>query len=158
MKKNSGISLAALVITIIVTIILVTITVITVSGNIDDAAIAGLMNDLKEVEDSFSASIVDRGTSEFETMTKNQVLALVDSSIRSEFENELALNGDSEESTFYKVNLTSIGILKSNKGTLIKGSDDLYVVTKESLHAYYLKAVKVDGVFYFSISSKIKRL
>jgi len=157
MKKNSGISLAALAITIVVSIILLTITVITVSGNIDDAAIAGLMNDLKEVEDSFSASIVDRGISEFETMTKNQVLDLVDSSIRSDFESELTLNKDNTESTFYKVNLASIGILKSNKGTLEKGSNDLYVMTKESLHAYYLKAVRVDGVYYFSISSKIKR-
>lgn len=156
MKKN-GISVVALVITVVVTLILVSVGIIVLDSSVDDATIGGFMNDLKEVEDSFSASLIDKGKSEFYTYAKAEVISMVDEEQKSEFQNELILNGDNEEKNFYLVNLNNIGIKKSSRGERANGENDIYVVSQNSLHAYYLRGVKVNDVFYFSISSKVRK-
>ena len=156
MNKKSGISLIVLAITITVVLILTVITIVSFDSSIHNTSLAAFMNDLKEVEDSFEATIIDSGRSGISTYTKQQVLTLVGEN-STEFENELTLNGDASETEFYVVNLNSIGILKSKRGNK-KDSDeaDIYVVTKNKMHAYYLKGIKINDTFYFSISSKVQ--
>ena len=59
---------------------------------------------------------------------------------------------------FYKINLQKIGTQKSTRGNGSGGENDIYVLTKDTLHAYYLGGLFVNDVYYFSISDKINNL
>lgn len=158
MNNKSGISLIVLIITIVVILILTFISVMTLDHNINNTSIAAFINDLKEVEDSFGATILDFGKDGITTYSKSQVLTLVGEH-STDFQEELVLNKDDTENVFYVVNLKNIGITKAKRGNKTNDDEaDIYVVTKNKMHAYYLKGIKVNNTWYFSISSKIDNM
>lgn len=158
MNKRSGISLVILTVTIVVALILLSIGIVTIDKNVDNAAVSGLMNDLKDVEDAASAYIIENGDSELEKLTYSEVIALLDEELKVSFIEELGLNSDLENKEFYKVDLAKIGVQKSPRGSGSGGENDIYVITKDTLHAYYLGGLVVNDVYYFSISKKINNL
>lgn len=158
MNKRRGVSLVILVITVVVALILLSIGIVTIDKNLDNAVISGLMNDLKDIEDSASAYLIDNGSLDFEVKTYDEILLLLDDVAKDSFKEELNLNSDSDEKEFYVVNLPKIGVLKSTRGNKTSGENDIYVITKDTFHAYYLKGVLVNNIYYFSISSKINEL
>lgn len=158
MNKKQGISLVILVVTIVVALILLSIGMVTIDKNIDNAGISGLMNDLKDVEDTAAAYIMENGSSEFEILSYDEVIDLLDAEVKSAFVEELILNSDISNKEFYIVNLSKIGIVKSTRGDKSSGENDIYLLAKDTLHAYYLKGMLVNDIYYFSISNKINNL
>lgn len=158
MNKKEGISLVILVITIVVALILLSIGIVTIDKNIDNAAVSGFMNDLKDVEDTAAAYIIENGSQDFGVYTYTEVLQLVAEDAKEDFLNELNLNKDSGAEEFYIVDLSKIGVQKSTRGHESGGENDVYVLAKDTLHAYYLMGIVVNDIHYFSVSSKINNL
>lgn len=157
MEKKSGISLIILVITIVVAILLLSLTVVALDKNVENASLASFLEDLKQIEDLSSASLIENGEGFFsKVLTKDEVKALVDSKYIEIFENELKDNLDNNETKFYKVDLSKIGVINSTKGNGKYGENDIYVLASNSLHAYYLKGITLNDNTYFSISKKVK--
>lgn len=157
-NKKSGVSLIILITMIVIALILLTLSVIAVGSTVQNSSISAFGNDLKEVEDACGAHYIENGLSSFDVIYKNDILELVGDKNKEEFKKELELNGDNLEEQFLIVDLEKIGVNKSTRGNYKNGENDVYVLTPDTLHAYYLKGITVKGITYFSITSKVKEL
>ena len=157
-NKKSGVSLIILITMIVIALILLTLSVIAVGSTVQNSSISAFGNDLKEVEDACGAHYIENGLSSFDVIYKNDILELVGDKNKEEFKKELELNGDNLEDQFLIVDLEKIGVNKSTRGNYKNGENDVYVLTPDTLHAYYLKGITVKGITYFSITSKVKEL
>lgn len=157
-NKKSGVSLIILITMIVIALILLTLSVIAVGSTVQNSSISAFGNDLKEVEDACGAHYIENGLSSFDVKDKNYILKLVGDKNKEEFKKELELNGDNLGDQFLIVDLEKIGVNKSTRGNHKNGENDVYVLTPDTLHAYYLKGITVKGITYFSITSKVKEL
>lgn len=157
-NKKSGISLIILITMIVIALVLLTLSVIAVGSTVQNSSISAFGNDLKEVEDACGARYIENGLSSFDVIDKNDILKLVGDKNKEEFKKELELNGDNLGTQFLIVDLEKIGVNKSTRGNCKNGENDVYVLTPDTLHAYYLKGITVKGTTYFSITSKVKEL
>lgn len=157
-NKKSGISLIILITMIVIALVLLTLSVIAVGSTVQNSSISAFGNDLKEVEDACGARYIENGLSSFDVKNKNDILELVGDKNKEEFKKELELNGDNLGDQFLIVDLEKIGVNKSTRGNYKNGDNDVYVLTPDTLHAYYLKGITVKGTTYFSITSKVKEL
>lgn len=157
-NKKSGVSLIILITMIVIALVLLTLSVIAVGSTVQNSSISAFGNDLKEVEDACGARYIENGLSSFDVIDKNYILKLVGDKNKEEFKKELELNGDNLEKQFLIVDLEKIGVNKSTRGNYKNGENDVYVLTPDTLHAYYLKGITVKGTTYFSITSKVKEL
>lgn len=157
-NKKSGISLIILITMIVIALVLLTLSVIAVGSTVQNSSISAFGNDLKEVEDACGARYIENGLSSFDVIDKNDILKLVEDKNKEEFKKELELNGDNLGDQFLIVDLEKIGVNKSTRGNYKNGENDVYVLTPDTLHAYYLKGITVKGTTYFSITSKVKEL
>lgn len=157
-NKKSGVSLIILITMIVIALVLLTLSVIAVGSTVQNSSISAFGNDLKEVEDACGARYIENGLSSFDVIGKNYILELVGDKNKEEFKKELELNGDNLEEQFLIVDLEKIGVNKSTRGNHKNGANDVYVLTPDTLHAYYLKGITVKGITYFSITSKVKEL
>lgn len=157
-NKKSGISLIILITMIVIALVLLTLSVIAVGSTVQNSSISAFGNDLKEVEDACGARYIENGLSSFDVKDKNYILKLVGDKNKEEFKKELELNGDNLGDQFLIVDLEKIGVNKSTRGNHKNGENDVYVLTPDTLHAYYLKGITVKGTTYFSITSKVKEL
>lgn len=157
-NKKSGVSLIILITMIVIALILLTLSVIAVGSTVQNSSISAFGNDLKEVEDACGAHYIENGLSSFDVIEKNDILELVGDKNKEEFKKELELNGDNLEEQFLIVDLEKIGVNKSTRGNYKNGLNDVYVLTPDTFHAYYLKGITVKGITYFSITSKVKEL
>lgn len=157
-NKKSGVSLIILITMIVIALVLLTLSVIAVGSTVQNSSISAFGNDLKEIEDACGARYIENGLSSFDVKDKNDILELVGDKNKEEFKKELELNGDNLEKQFLIVDLEKIGVNKSTRGNYKNGENDVYVLTPDTLHAYYLKGITVKGITYFSITSKVKEL
>ena len=157
-NKKSGISLIILITMIVIALVLLTLSVIAVGSTVQNSSISAFGNDLKEVEDACGARYIENGLSSFDVIDKDDILKLVGDKNKEEFKKELELNGDNLGNQFLIVDLEKIGVNKSTRGNYENGANDVYVLTPDTLHAYYLKGITVKGTTYFSITSKVKEL
>lgn len=157
-NKKSGISLIILITMIVIALVLLTLSVIAVGSTVQNSSISAFGNDLKEVEDACGARYIENGLSSFDVIDKDDILKLVGDKNKEEFKKELELNGDNLGKQFLIVDLEKIGVNKSTRGNYKNGENDVYVLTPDTLHAYYLKGITVKGITYFSITSKVKEL
>lgn len=157
-NKKSGVSLIILITMIVIALVLLTLSVIAVGSTVQNSSISAFGNDLKELEDACGAHYIENGLSSFDVIYKNDILELVGDKNKEEFKKELELNGDNLEDQFLIVDLEKIGVNKSTRGNYKNGENDVYVLTPDTLHAYYLKGITVKGITYFSITSKVKEL
>lgn len=157
-NKKSGVSLIILITMIVIALVLLTLSVIAVGSTVQNSSISAFGNDLKEIEDACGARYIENGLSSFDVKDKNYILELVGDKNKEEFKKELELNGDNLGNQFLIVDLEKIGVNKSTRGNCKNGENDVYVLTPDTLHAYYLKGITVKGTTYFSITSKVKEL
>ena len=157
-NKKSGVSLIILITMIVIALVLLTLSVIAVGSTVQNSSISAFGNDLKEVEDACGARYIENGLSSFDVIDKDYILKLVGDKNKEEFKKELELNGDNLGKQFLIVDLEKIGVNKSARGNHKTGENDVYVLTPDTLHAYYLKGITVKGTTYFSITSKVKEL
>lgn len=152
--KNRGITLVALVITIIISLILLSVSIVTIKNSIDKSALSNFGNEINDIQDATkSYYILNNALPKKESiakLSKNDVLALVGATNQTAFSDELTQNGDNTLDEFYEVDISKLGIENTTKGLATNGSNDIYVVSYPSINIYYLKGVKANKTMYFS--------
>lgn len=162
LKQKRGISLIILVISIIIMIILSGTIITSINISTENASFSVFANDLAQLQESAKAMyimeerlpVIDNAVK----ISRTDILDLVDITNKTLFEEELNLNKESENTFFYQLDLVKAGAGNVDNGTGIKGTDDIYVISVNSLKVYYLKGVKYDGNTYFSINSKMTNI
>lgn len=161
--NKKGISLVALLITIIATLILVSITVIQFNSSKDKAKLVAFASDLQKIQEQVKLYYLNNGAfptldSNKEAMNEQQLISMVDSNNTSKIEWELSANSDDNDDKtkgqFYQIDLAKIDVTATLAGTKTT-ADDVYVIAYPSMNVYYLKGVKVSNDVYFSITSKL---
>ena len=165
MTNKKGISMVSLIITIVVAITLASAGIVTVSNSISDATLTAFANDLNTIQDQVNLYYIQND--EFPVFDSETAFSQADiinlvmqNGNNSQFEEELTLNGDYNDNgamgAFYKIDISKINVEQTLRGTKRDGDEtDIYVVAYPSMNVYYLKGIKVKGVNYFSLSSKI---
>ena len=151
-KKNNGISLVALLITIIIAIILLSTIIVSVGNYLRNSRISKLANEVSQVQDAVNAYYIanDLLPIKGEVILKDELSDFINEDYFGQFENELALNSD-ESAQFYRVDLELISIDNEDIAkTYIK-----YIVSYPNLNVYDIEGMKVGKDVYFSLSPKI---
>jgi Tfp pilus assembly protein PilE len=159
MRKNKGISLLVLVITIAVSLILLSTVVISTASAIDNATVVAFAKDLKTVSDAVENYYITNSTipkiDATNLMSSSQVKGLVDTNKLTTFQAEIDLNLDTSCEEFYQVDLNKLNVNKTPYGSKLNGNNDVFVVSVPNLNIYYLKGINAKGTSYFSLSSKL---
>lgn len=153
--KSRGITLVALVFTIIISLILLSISIVTIKNSIDKSALSNFGNEINDIQDATkSYYILNNALPKKENvnkLTKNDVLNLVGTDNQASFSNELTQNNDNTSDEFYQIDISKLGIENTTKGLATNGANDVYVVSYPSLTVYYLKGVKANKTMYYSV-------
>ena len=86
---------------------------------------------------------------------RENILNLVPNEKRGALNTELEKNGETDKTYFYQIDLDKAGVDKTRIGSGKNGSDDIYVVSMNSLKVYFLKGVKYKEKFHFSLDTDI---
>ena len=155
MKKN-GITLLALIFTILITLIIVSASVISVSNIISNSRISNFVENMSSLEDQVMLYYIEnKDVPKVNNMvyTKSDIITLANGysgvDVSTYLNEELTLNGDNNSSVFYKLDLSKINV------TRIDESDNTFVIAMPSLHVYSLNSISAKNTRYFALSSKI---
>lgn len=162
-KKQSGITLMILVITIAVALILFATTFVGLKVSMDKVNLTAFGQDLYTIQDAVTAYYIQNDDFPVKdgtvAMSQVELLNLIDSNNRERLISELKLNGDFNETdtlgVFYPIDSTKLQVESGSMGLRANGEDDIFVVSYPSLNIYYLKGLKVGGDYYYSLSAKI---
>jgi Tfp pilus assembly protein PilE len=158
--KNLGVTLMALIITIIISLILISVTIFAIKNTVDNASLTNFGNEINDIQDATKSYYVLKNEipkkEDENSMTKSDVLSLVNDNNKTSFEEELSLNGDASSEEFYKLDLSKIEVEKTNKGLETRGQDDIYIISYPSINVYYLKGIKVKNKMYYSIINVVE--
>ncbi|MEG0872583.1 MAG: hypothetical protein RSG48_01265 [Clostridia bacterium] len=146
-SKKSGITLTALVLTIVVSVILLVATIVGIKNTTNDAALTTFKNEIVQVQDATQSYYVLKnmipGVDSKGVMNKSSVIALVDEKNKASFELDLNKNLDNDTEEYYQVDLSKIDAGKTKKGKEKRGTDDIYIVAYPSMNVYYLKGLRI---------------
>ncbi len=156
---KSGISLIVLIITIVVTLILIAATVISTAGAINNARLTTFSKDLTDIQDATEAYYITNNVipvlDEVAIMNNEDLLAISrDSNILLE---EITENNDLN-SEFYAIDLAKINVEKAVYGYRKLGPSDIFVISYPAFNVYYPYGIYVNGIAYFSITSKLSNV
>jgi hypothetical protein len=153
--KKNGISLVAIVATLIIAIILIT-TVVVTSRNI--------LNDNSKKSFAKEIYLIDKKVDEYKF--KNSVYPVIDevsinvSSIdtrgKDQFENEPGYG--SGTITLKELNLYEADIETVSRGTKKDGTYDVYAISETTNKIYYLKGYKAGGMIYYTLTDELLKL
>lgn len=166
MKINSkrGLSLVALLITILVMFVLASVVVLSSKNSVDNANVTDFMSDLQKIEDSVESYYIENGIypSSKELISQTQVLEQVGEEKRAYLREEMELNDDYNEdgsTSYYVLDLAKIDVTQTKRGTE-KDEDinDVYIISESTGNVYYLKGLETKDNTYFSITEKAVKL
>lgn len=148
-RKEQGITLATLVITVILLIIITSILAFNSHTSLQISNLTKLQNDIQTLSDRIASYYVEKGELPIytsERITKYQLLQT------HEFDD--ISNGDGDD--YYTINLNEINNITLNygKGYRSSSSDDKYIINEETHIIYYLKGVSYEGERYHTIRRK----
>ncbi len=149
--RKEGITVFALVITIVVALILISASIAGISNVVANSRITKFAEEILAVEDKLRLYYVENNTPYEEGTTiysKEEILNQIDSSLREEFIIELAYNNDDNSVGFFIINNELLGIDRQIE-------DGIYIAAIPSLNVYSKNGISAKGKKFFSISSKI---
>lgn len=156
-KFRSGISLIALSVVVIILLIFSSISVITTVNFFETTKRTSFVETLSTVQGAISNYYTSTGTLPIKegttAKTSAEMISLYsDDDTKSEFTNELNLNGDSS-STFYTID---VGLLGIKDISLSLGEDqDAFVISTNGNMAYYAPGKKINDETFFSLSTRL---
>ncbi len=160
--RKRGISLTVLLITIIMMIILASTAIIQINVSSDNSRLSVFATNVSQLEENIKAKYIIDHEIPYDTsttsLTKNDVLSIVDVKKRDLLEMELAQNGESDSSIFYILDVNNLGADKLDTGNKKLGEEDIYIVSANTLKVYYLYGVKYNGTRYFSINNNVEKI
>jgi len=154
-----GISLMALIITIIVLLILISAAAISVTSAIDAANLIIFAEDLIKIQETVKNYYIE-----------NNIIPLVDNSIVMNSNELLAITRNQDilleeltenndlNSQFYTIDLSKLNITKTSYGNKKLGENDIFVVSYQSMNVYYPYGIDTKDTTYFSLTSKLSKL
>ena len=164
-KSKRGISLVALLITILVMAILSAVVVLSAKNSVDNTNVTDFMNDLQKIQDAAQNYYMENGVYPFSEnleLSQVQVLEQVGADKRAELREEMELNNDySEDGTesYYIIDLSKIDVTQTKRGVKKSGNaNDVYIIAKSSGNVYYLDGLETKDNTYFSITEKAVKL
>lgn len=148
--QKKGVTLFALVVTIMIALILMTASIATISNVVSNSRIANFSEEILGLEEQVLLYYLENKTipTSSALYTKSDILYMVTDD--ENFEMELNFNGDNSSSGFYKLDFDKIGMTRVD----VNAKED-YIIAIPSLHVYKLSGIKANGKTLFSISSKI---
>lgn len=159
LKQKEGISLIVLIITIALLLILSSAVILGINVSVQNANLSRFTNDLSHLQDSVKSMYILENrlptVDNEKLLSKNDVLNLVNDKNKELFEIELNNNGENENVEFYEIDLKKAGADMIQVGSGKNGSDDIYVISTNSLKVYYLKGLFYRKKMYFSLNSDI---
>ena len=151
MKKNKlGITMIALMFTILIVIILASTVTISASN---------IIKTTKKKEFAKEIYTIQRKVDEYNF--KNSKLPIGDSilfdisNVKDKEGFSLEPSYSSGKVTLYKINYYEADIENLNRG-LNKEENDIYVVSKDTKKVYYLKGIKFDDKYYYTLDDTLK--
>ena len=161
-KSKRGISLVALLITILVMAILSAVVVLSAKNSVDNTNVTDFMNDLQKIQDAAQNYYMENGIYPFSEnleLSQVQVLEQVGADKRAELREEMELNNDySEDGTesYYIIDLSKIDVTQTKRGVKKSGNaNDVYIIAKSSGNVYYLDGLETKDNTYFSITPDV---
>lgn len=168
MKKNQmkGISLIALVITILVSLILVSVAVAATGNAIENANITQYIDNLTLVKDSVEAYYITNGSFpllEENSYNQGEILNLIGSkktqADKDTFLYDMRQNEDYLEDDklgdYYIIDIAKLDIEKSDIGNRVRSDLDVFAFSYPSMNIYYLEGKKIKGDIYFSLNKRL---
>ena len=168
-NKKEGISLIVLVITIIVSLILVSIAVAATGNAIENANITEYVDNLTLIRDSLETYYINNGEFPVSDNVKNQgeIIELIEQYLGENGKNTFIYDmrqnedyyGDTEEEQklgeFYLVDLSELGIERTDIGNGVKSSLDYFAFSYPSMNIYYLQGMELKNDLYFSLNKRL---
>lgn len=159
MEKKNGISLLYLIIVIILMLILAGTVVVNMNTSSDSTRLSTFANNITQIQEAVRAEYILDGTipqkADTTVLSKDDVITRVYVDNREAFREELLLNNESSNVEFLELDLGKLGITKEKYGFGERGTDDVYVVTTDTLRVYYLYGTEYNDERYFSLNTKI---
>lgn len=170
-NSKKGVSLVALLITILVFMILSTIIVLSAKNSTDNANLTDFISDLEKIEEATKNYYIQQG--EYPALqdeesgtdvvyTQAEVLQMAGDAKRAYLREEMEENSDYSEDgsiDFYAIDLSKIGVSQSKRGTIKAGEpNDVYLASSATGRIYYLKGLETKDNTYFSISTKAVKI
>lgn len=164
-KLRKGISLIALMITILVLATLSAIVVLSAKNSVDNSTVTEFISDLQKIEDATKNYYIKENKYPYYDnlkLSQAEILELVGSEKRAYLREEMEKNGDYKEdgkSYYYEIDLSKIDVTQTSRGISKNGdATDVFVVSISSGNVYYLKGIETKDDIYFSMSDKIVKL
>ena len=159
MGKKNGIALLYLIIVIILMLILAGTVVVNMNTSSDSTRLSTFANNITQIQEAVRAEYILDGTipqkADTTVLSKDDVITRVYVDNREAFREELLLNNESSNVEFLELDLGKLGITKEKYGFGERGTDDVYVVTTDTLRVYYLYGTEYNDERYFSLNTKI---
>ena len=147
LKKNNGITMTILALTVAVMIIVAGAIIVNASDVNEIKELTNMQNDITNLSNRINVYYA-----------ANKSLP-VSTQIQS---GEVAKIGDqaniNDNGNYYQINLTLIDNINLNYGDLSAGADDMYIINEASHKIYYLKGVQSKGVTYYTIIDEDQNL
>lgn len=162
-NNKKGISMIILIITIVIIIILMATISLRISIASGRERLSTLVNNIQVIEEYInSCKIMNEDLPKYDentTYTLDDLKNIVSSSKLYDFESDIAANGESNESTFWRVDIKKMGIKKEFTGLKKDGDEsDIYVYSETTGTVYYLHGIRYDGRYHFTINDSITNI
>ena len=135
MKNDKGISLVALVITIVLLLILASITVFSIGSYTNAGRFNKMKADIELLNDKIMIYYKKYG--------ELPVLEEIGTALAINTLGDQRAQNDSD--VYYKIDLEKLSNLTLTYGNGRYGSDDIYIINSTTFNVYYLKGVELQG-------------
>lgn len=159
MKAKKGVSLVALVITIIVMVMIAGLVIMQIDNSLTETLKNDFAMDLTTIKDKCKEYYILTGAlpvQEGEQYTANQIKDKhTNVNAKELILNEITENKDLDN-MFYVVDLNLLQLETSSRGKQAE-TNDVFVIASKSLNVYYLKGEDIDGVLNFSLLNLVSQ-
>lgn len=163
MRFKRGVTMVALIVTIIVALILISVSVVGVKKSIDKAALVAYAEDLSNIERATQNYYAENDEFPTNSQLEKKYLSqaeMITLSGGDGIVNDLKTNGDYVDNgnlgSYYKIDLGMLDVTSSARGMEKDGAkNDIYVVSYPSMNVYYLKGYSLNGKVYYSLTADL---
>ncbi len=158
MENKKGISMSVLVIIVVVLLILTSTITISIGNSIADAKLVEFAENIQKVSEASVEYYMNNSSyalKENISYSFDDIKSKLVENKKLSFEEEVTKNND-VDSVFYYLDISKLNLQNMKTGYQKLGSEeekqtDIYMISYPTENVYYLKGIKVDGKYYFSL-------
>lgn len=154
MIKKQGITMVVLVATVVIAVIIMSASVLAIKNSTKNATLSTFREELVNISQAVeNYYLLNKAMPTYDQNSNSYSVDEIENLTLSKqaFNEEINLNNEEENTSFYKVDLSKINVNKTVRGNKKNNDEsDIYIVAYPSFNVYYLKGLNVDNVYYFS--------